>query len=231
LQTTTIIITMKLLRSALIGIGVADVSTRCIAQTCQEIVSGGNRKLNFLKDDAGRGGGSGVARDGTGTHGIGGGTEVRRHQTAVPVFVWYHTPLSTFHVLSKITPQEFLEEGVGGVRGGTDIHGIVGGTEVRRHWTAVPLVCALLFDSPNNTCRFSRMFAQAEVGRYSYIVRLNWGISQLPWEVGALSNPYCGGTLVAPDVVLTAAVSFRFCLCFVRYGAHKKLTLHILCCI
>jgi hypothetical protein len=32
LKTTTIIITMKLLRSAFVGIGVANVSTRCLAQ-------------------------------------------------------------------------------------------------------------------------------------------------------------------------------------------------------
>jgi hypothetical protein len=46
---------MKLLRSALVSIGVANVSTRCLAQTCQEIVTGGgsDRKLEFLKEEAG----------------------------------------------------------------------------------------------------------------------------------------------------------------------------------
>jgi hypothetical protein len=82
---------MKLLRSAFVGIGVANVSTRCLAQTCQEIVSGGNQKLKFLKEEADRGG---ARDDGTGIHGIVGRTEVRRHRTAVPVFMCGITVLS-----------------------------------------------------------------------------------------------------------------------------------------
>jgi hypothetical protein len=82
---------MKLLRSAFVSIGVANVSTRCLAQTCQEIVSGGNQKLKFLKEEADRGG----ARDHrTGIHGIVGRTEARRHRTAVPVFICGITVLS-----------------------------------------------------------------------------------------------------------------------------------------
>jgi hypothetical protein len=77
----TIIFTMNLLRSALMGIGVANVSTRCLAQTCQEIVSGSTDwKLEFLKEEAGGGGARGMD-----IHGIVGGTEVRRHWIAVPL--------------------------------------------------------------------------------------------------------------------------------------------------
>jgi CobQ-like glutamine amidotransferase family enzyme len=88
LQTATIIITMKLLRSALVSIGAVNLSTRCLAQTCQDIVAGGGkarkqeivsgggkaRKLEFLKEEA-----SGDI------YGIVNGTEVR-HRAAVRLF-------------------------------------------------------------------------------------------------------------------------------------------------
>jgi hypothetical protein len=75
---------------------------------------------------------------------------------------------------------------------------------VRRHRTAVPSY-HYLTDAPLAQ-HFSILFTQAEVGRYSYIVLLNEGMSD-----GSLDYPYCRGSLVAPDVVLTAAVRFRFC--------------------
>jgi hypothetical protein len=119
-----------------------------IPSTCEEIVSGSsNRKLEFLKEEAGGGG----ARDGKDVHGIVGGTQVR-------------------HPTDSFTPRDNVT------------------------------------DSPLNTSLFSMVYAQAEVGRYSYIVRLNMGT----FPNGALDSPYCGGSLVAPDVVLTAAVSFCF---------------------
>lgn len=115
---------MNLLRSALMGIGVANVSTRCLAQTCQEIVSGGStdRKLKFLKEEAGRGG----ARDeGTDIRGIVGGTEVRHRQQNRSLSVVSHSFLNISCSLRNITSQEFLKE-----EAGMDIHDIVGGTEV-----------------------------------------------------------------------------------------------------
>jgi hypothetical protein len=94
------------------GIGIANVSTRCLAQTCQEIVSGGDRKLKFLKEEAGRGG----ARDeGTDIRGIVGGTEVR-HRTAEPVVICGITLISQHFVFS---PQYYFP----GVSQGGGWHG------------------------------------------------------------------------------------------------------------
>jgi secreted trypsin-like serine protease len=61
-----------------------------------------------------------------------------------------------------------------------------------------------------NTFPFSDVCTQAELGRYSYIVRLNEGTLWNDDDSTALQYPYCGGSLVAPDVIVTAAVSFRF---------------------
>ena len=98
------IINMKLRSSALVGIGLANISTRCLAQTCAEIVAGGtNRKLEpeFLEE-------AGEARDGTDIHGIIGGTEVR-HVTLVPLLalmlhVSMYQSSHTLHSLSSLDP-------------------------------------------------------------------------------------------------------------------------------
>ena len=44
------------------------------------------------------------------------------------------------------------------------------------------------------------LYMQAEVGRYPYMALLNMGAN----NDGSINSPYCGGTMVAPDIVLTA---------------------------
>ena len=81
--------------------------------------------------------------------------------------------------------------------GKKDVHDIVGGTEVSSHVSYLKV----RFKSMRSLINYTLLLLlKSEVGRYSYIVRLNMGDD----GSGYLFSPFCGGTLVSENVVVTA---------------------------